>query len=148
MDQLTNKGGGDTRTPAAKLAAAQREEQIVALRLRHVPFAAIGRQLGISRIGAYKTFHKAIRANTKEDIQEHHRRAYPIFPPCNCSPCVVVIALLRLAVVNADEPGQTGSLPRNWQNFPVRRGRQRRRFELGRKRYCRIRGIKAIAIIQ
>jgi hypothetical protein len=51
MDQVTNepkRGGGDTRTPQAKQEIAKREEQIVALRLRHHSFAAIGRVVGIS----------------------------------------------------------------------------------------------------
>jgi hypothetical protein len=73
MAQLPNRGGGNTQSSAAKAASVQREEQIVALRLRHVSFAAIGRQLGISPVAAFKAFHKALRANTKTDIQTVHR---------------------------------------------------------------------------
>ena len=35
--------GGDTRTPQARVDIARREEQIVAFRLRHIPFAARSR---------------------------------------------------------------------------------------------------------
>jgi hypothetical protein len=56
MDQLTNApkrpAGGDTRTPQAKQEIARREEQIVALRLRHHSFAAIGRAVGITKQSA------------------------------------------------------------------------------------------------
>jgi hypothetical protein len=78
-DQLTNDppqkngGGGDKRSADAKMLTLQREEQIVALRLRHVPFAAIGRQLGVSKQAAQNAFYRALRANTKTDIQTVHR---------------------------------------------------------------------------
>src|SRR3984893_8581653 len=39
--------GGDTHTPQARIDIARREEQIVALRLRHIPFAAIARTVGV-----------------------------------------------------------------------------------------------------
>jgi hypothetical protein len=77
MDQATNESkrgaGGDTRTPQAKQEIARREQQIVALRLRHHSFAAIGRVVGISKQNAQKTFHRALRRNTDQDIQTHHR---------------------------------------------------------------------------
>ena len=77
MDQATNEfkrgAGGDTRTPQAKQEIARREQQIVALRLRHHSFAAIGRVVGISKQNAQKTFHRALRRNTDQDIQTHHR---------------------------------------------------------------------------
>jgi hypothetical protein len=78
-DQLTNDaprrngGGGDKRSADAKMLAVQREEQIVALRLRHVSFTAIGRQLGVSKQAAQKAFYRAVRANTRQDIQTIHR---------------------------------------------------------------------------
>jgi hypothetical protein len=79
MDHFTdqppkrNIGGGDMRSAAAKVAIATREEQIVALRLRKVSFAAIGRTVGVSKLTAIKTFYRALRRNTDNDIQTHHR---------------------------------------------------------------------------
>ena len=77
MDQLTNetrkRSGGDARTPQARLESARREQQIVALRLRGVSFFEIGRVLGITRQSAHHAFNKALRRNTDQDIQTHHR---------------------------------------------------------------------------
>ena len=78
MDQVTNEipkrgAGGDARTPQAKLESARREQQIVALRLRGVSFFEIGRLLGITRQSAHRAFLKALRRNTDQDIQTHHR---------------------------------------------------------------------------
>src|ERR1700692_4578119 len=69
----SNKGGGDTRTPQAKQRIAQREEQIVQLRLRRIPFAAIARTVGIAKSQAVRGFYRALRRNTDQDIQAHHR---------------------------------------------------------------------------
>jgi len=65
--------GGDTRTPSAKQAIARREEQIVALKLRHHSYSAIARVVGISRQSAQKAFLRALHRNTAADIQTHHR---------------------------------------------------------------------------
>jgi hypothetical protein len=78
MDQLPfdtpkNRGGGDTRTPQAKIDIARRENQIVELRLRNISFAAIGRAVGVSKTAALKAFHKALHRNTDRDISTHHR---------------------------------------------------------------------------
>src|SRR3984893_5173073 len=78
MDQTSNdiskRGrGGDTRTPEAKQRTAQREEQIVQLRLRRIPFAAIARTVGIAQSQAVRGFYRALRRNTDQDIQAHHR---------------------------------------------------------------------------
>ena len=77
MDQLTDetrkRSGGDARTPQARLESARREQQIVALRLRGVSFFEIGRVLGITRQSAHHAFNKALRRNTDQDIQTHHR---------------------------------------------------------------------------
>src|ERR1700719_3519589 len=78
MDQLPfdtpkNRGGGNTRTPQAKLEIARRENQIVELRLRNISFAAIGRAVGVSKQAAVKAFHKALHRNTDQDISTHHR---------------------------------------------------------------------------
>ena len=78
MDQLPfdtpkNRGGGNTRTPQAKLEIARRENQIVELRLRNISFAAIGREVGVSKQAAVKAFHKALHRNTDQDISTHHR---------------------------------------------------------------------------
>jgi hypothetical protein len=66
-------GGGDARTSQAKQEIARREEQIVALRLRHHSFAAIGRVVGVSKQAAQRTYFKALRRNTDQDISSHHR---------------------------------------------------------------------------
>jgi hypothetical protein len=77
MDQETNeprrRAGGDHRTPIAKQQIAQREQQIVALRLRHHSFAAIGRVVGVTRANAQKAYLRALHRNTDQDIQTHHR---------------------------------------------------------------------------
>jgi DNA-binding CsgD family transcriptional regulator len=65
--------GGDTRTPGAKQTTARREEQIVALKLRHHSYSAIARVVGISRQSAQKAFLRALHRNTAADIQTHHR---------------------------------------------------------------------------
>jgi hypothetical protein len=78
MDQLPfdtpkNRGGGDKHSPKAKVDIAKRENQIVELRLRNIPFATIGRAVGVSKQAAVKAFHKVLRRNTDADIQTHHR---------------------------------------------------------------------------
>jgi hypothetical protein len=78
MNHLPNEDskrpeGGDKRSPAAKVDIAKREEQIVALRLRSVSFAEIGRTVGVSKQAAVMAFQKALRRNTDFDIQSHHR---------------------------------------------------------------------------
>jgi len=78
MDQLPfdttkNRGGGDTRTPKAKVDIAKRETQIVELRLRNIPFATIGRAVGVSKQAAVKAFYKALRRSTEQNISIHHR---------------------------------------------------------------------------
>src|SRR6202045_3207964 len=65
--------GGDTHTPQARIDIASREEQIVALRLRHIPFAAIARTVGVNKSNAIRAFNKALRRNTDQDIQSHLR---------------------------------------------------------------------------
>jgi hypothetical protein len=66
-------GGGDTKTAQARQEIARREEQIVALRLRHHSFSAIGRVVGVSKQAAQKAYFKALRRNTDQDINSHHR---------------------------------------------------------------------------
>jgi hypothetical protein len=78
MDQLSNeppkrRAGGDTRTPQAKDDIAKREQQIVALRLRHHSFTAIGRVVGVTKQSARSAYLKALRRNTDQDIQTVHR---------------------------------------------------------------------------
>jgi hypothetical protein len=73
MAQLTNRGGGDHHSKQAKVDIAGRGEQIVALRLRHHSFAAIGRTVGISKQAAQRAFQKALHRNTDKTIQTHHR---------------------------------------------------------------------------
>jgi hypothetical protein len=65
--------GGDTKTSQARQEIARREEQIVALRVRHHSFGAIARVVGVSRQAAQKAYYKALRPNTDQDIQSHHR---------------------------------------------------------------------------
>jgi phage terminase large subunit-like protein len=79
MDPLTDeprkpRGGGDTRSQQARSEAARRQEQVVALRLRGVKFAAIGRTLDISKQSAQKIFARALRSNVTEDLESYHRR--------------------------------------------------------------------------
>jgi hypothetical protein len=69
-----NKGGGDQHTPQAKQKIAQREEQIVQLRLRRIPFSAIARTVGVNKSQAVRGFYRALRRNTDQDIQAHHRQ--------------------------------------------------------------------------
>src|SRR6202023_4301809 len=61
-------------TPQAKQRIAQREEQIVQLRLRRIPFSAIARTVGVSKGQAVRGFYRALRRNTDQDIQAHHRQ--------------------------------------------------------------------------
>ena len=65
--------GGDRRTRAAKVNIAQREQQIVALKLRGVPTTDVARVIGVTRQGVNKAFKKAIHRETSRDIQTHHR---------------------------------------------------------------------------
>jgi hypothetical protein len=62
-----------TAQRAPKQEIAKREQQIVALRLRHHSFTAIGRVVGISRQNAQKTYLRALHRGTDQDIQTHHR---------------------------------------------------------------------------
>jgi hypothetical protein len=74
MDQLpTSRGGGDTRTPQAKLDSARREEQIVLLRLRKVPYSAIARAVGVSKTAVVRAFERALHRNTDTTIGILHR---------------------------------------------------------------------------
>jgi hypothetical protein len=74
MDQLLGiSGGGDKKSPQAKVATAKREQQIVELRLRNVSFPDIARDLGISEPGAVRAFYRAIRRQTADSIQAIHR---------------------------------------------------------------------------
>jgi hypothetical protein len=79
MDQTPNDDsrrgrGGDQHTPQAKQRIAQREEQIVQLRLRRIPFSAIARTVGVSKGQAVRGFYRALRRNTDQDIKAHHRQ--------------------------------------------------------------------------
>jgi len=65
--------GGDVHSPQARQEIARREEQIVALRVRHHTFAAIARVVGVTRQAAQKAYFKALRRSTDQDIQSHHR---------------------------------------------------------------------------
>src|ERR1700722_8556953 len=67
------RGGGDTRTPQARIDIARREEQIVALRLRRIPFSAIARTVGVNKSNPIRAFNKALRRNTDQNISTHHR---------------------------------------------------------------------------
>jgi hypothetical protein len=73
MAQSTNRGGGDHRSKQAKVDIARREEQIVALRLRRISFAVIGRTVRFSKQAAQRAFQKALHRNTDKTIQTHHR---------------------------------------------------------------------------
>jgi hypothetical protein len=58
--------GGDTHTPQARVDIARREEQIVALRLRHHSYSAIGRVVGISKQNAQKAFLRAPASGNRD----------------------------------------------------------------------------------
>ena len=77
MDHATNDprnlGGGDQRTALAKQKNAQREEQVVALRIRQHSFTAIARVVGLSRQNCQKAFVRALHRSTTVDIHTHHR---------------------------------------------------------------------------
>jgi hypothetical protein len=61
------KGGS---SPEARIAAAERQRQVVQMRIRGVPFEAIGKQLGISGVAAHKLYNKALKMTPKADIEE------------------------------------------------------------------------------
>ena len=61
------KGGS---SPEARLKAAERQRQVVLMRVRGVPFEAIGKQLGFSKVAAYKLYKKALKTTPKADIEE------------------------------------------------------------------------------
>ena len=56
------KGGS---TPEARIAAAEHRRQVVLMRIRGVPFEAIGRQLGFSKVAAYKHYKSALEATPR-----------------------------------------------------------------------------------
>jgi hypothetical protein len=72
-DSNKSGGGGDKHTSQARQEIARREEQIVALRLRHHSFSAIARVVGVSKQATQKAYFKALRRNTDQDISSHHR---------------------------------------------------------------------------
>jgi hypothetical protein len=61
------KGGS---SPEARIAAAEHQRQVVLMRIRGIPFEAIGRQLGFSKVAAYKHYKRALEATPKADIEE------------------------------------------------------------------------------
>jgi transposase len=61
------KGGSSA---AARIAAAERRRQVVALRIRGLPYQTIGKQLGISKNAAYKHFKSALKEIPKADREE------------------------------------------------------------------------------
>jgi hypothetical protein len=74
MEQLLGAtGGGNKKSPQAKVAAAKREQQIVELRLRNVSFPDIAREVGISEPGVVRAFYRAIRRQMADSIQAIHR---------------------------------------------------------------------------
>ena len=68
-----SRKGGDTRTPQANLDSARREEQIVLLRLRKVPYSAIARAVGVSKTAVIRAFDRALHRNTDTTIGIMHR---------------------------------------------------------------------------
>lgn len=61
------KGG---KTPEARLAAAERQKQVVLLRIRGVSFDSIGKQLDITKQSAHALYKKALRLTPKADVEE------------------------------------------------------------------------------
>lgn len=54
----------------ARIAAAEHQRQVVLMRIRGVPYEAIGRQLGISKVAAFKLCQKALNTTPKANIEE------------------------------------------------------------------------------
>jgi DNA-binding CsgD family transcriptional regulator len=65
--------GGDKRTPRARVDIAQREQQIVALKLRGIHTPDIARVIGITPRAVHAAFKKALHRETSRDIHTHHR---------------------------------------------------------------------------
>jgi hypothetical protein len=61
------KGGS---SPEARIKAAEHRRQVVLMRIRGLPFEAIGRQLGFSKVAAYNHYKKAVETTPKADIEE------------------------------------------------------------------------------
>jgi hypothetical protein len=66
-------GGRPGASPEIRQAAAERQRQVMQLRIRGITFEAIGRQLGCSRIIAFKVYRKALRAIPKADVDEYRK---------------------------------------------------------------------------
>ena len=81
MDSLIKKlaAAATLAVGHARSAAAQREEQVVGLRVRGIKPAAIGRLLGISTQAVYKIFERAIRSNVPEDLESFRRKVLAEF---------------------------------------------------------------------
>jgi hypothetical protein len=61
------KGGSSA---AARLAAAEHQRQVVALRIRGTSFQMIGKQIGISKVAAFKLYKRALKTTPKADLEE------------------------------------------------------------------------------
>jgi hypothetical protein len=70
--------GGDTRSSVATLRAAERERQVLELRLRGAPFEDIAAQLGFSISGAFRAYQRALGRTPESPLalkrKEHQQR--------------------------------------------------------------------------
>jgi len=64
---MAAKGGSSA---GARTAAAERQQQVILLRIRGVSFGAIAKQLGIAKPSAYALYKKALKLVPKADIEE------------------------------------------------------------------------------
>lgn len=52
------------------MASAERQRQVILLRIRGIAFDAIGKQIGITKQSAYALFKKALKLVPKADVEE------------------------------------------------------------------------------
>jgi hypothetical protein len=62
--------GGNRSSPEVRLAAAEHQRQVVLLRIRGIPFEAIGKQLDMTKQAAHALYKKALKLTPKADVEE------------------------------------------------------------------------------
>lgn len=68
--QSAGKHGGDRGTPQAQKLTAEREEQVVELRLRKIAFSKIARTVGMTKGAAVKAYYRALHRVTLRHANE------------------------------------------------------------------------------
>jgi len=56
-----------------RLAAAERQRQVMQLRIRGLTFEAIGKQIGCTRVIAFRVYRKALKAIPRADVEEYRK---------------------------------------------------------------------------